>query len=193
VIEIPIAEVNGLAFLNFSAIGMHPQAVAERDRSWIAKVFSKTIAMPFVLVSMLMRLPVHRVRLSTRGHTFFRRTPSIIVCNNPYQMKAFGVEEASVPERGLLNVYVADSAHSGNVLGLLMRAMFGLLRRETKHFTAVALPELRVDAWGKKIRVSVDGELLEMRLPLHYAIRSRPLRVLVPAPPVPASAQEEAK
>src|SRR5687768_8334194 len=75
VIEIPIAEVNGLAFLNFSAIGMHPQAVAERDRSWIAKVFSKTIAMPFVLVSMLMRLPVHRVRLSTRGHTFFRRTP----------------------------------------------------------------------------------------------------------------------
>ena len=94
------------------------------------------------MVRLLTRLPVYFVRLSSRGHTFFRRTPSVIVCNNPYQMRAFGVESASVPERGLLNVYVADTSKSRRVVGLLFQAMFGLLRRRSRAWSP-SLPRSR--------------------------------------------------
>lgn len=179
IVDIPIAEVNGHAFLNFSAIGIHPQVVDERDAVRAKTDQSKLSAMFVALWRVFKNLPAHHVRLSSRGHTFARRTPSIIVCNNPYQMRAFGVEAASVPERGLLNVYVANYATRGNVLWLMAQALFGGLGR-SRNFTAMALPEIRVETWHRKIRVSVDGEVITMRPPLYYSIRPQPLRVLVP-------------
>ena len=183
--EIPVAEVNGRAFLNFSAIGIHPHAVEARDRATLARrVLSRTMTMVLALLRVLSRPPVYTVRITSPTDQFDRRTPSVIVCNNPYQMRAFGVEAASVANRGLLNVYVADSHRPYNVIRLLVRAMLRRLRREARHFTAVALPEFDVDArWVRTIRVSVDGEVTTMRLPLHYRIHPTALRVLMPAEP----------
>jgi diacylglycerol kinase family enzyme len=185
--EIPVAEVNGRAFLNFSAIGIHPLAVEERDRTpSLARTLSKTLAMGLALLRVLIHPPVYSVRISSAQHALDRRTPSLIVCNNEYQMRAFGVEAASVPDRGLLNVYIADSPRPYNVIGLLLRAAMRLLRRETRHFTAVALREFRVDArWVRHMRVSIDGEVTTLALPLHYRIRPTSQRVLVPAEPTP--------
>jgi diacylglycerol kinase family enzyme len=180
IVEIPVAEVNGHAFLNFSAIGIHPEVVNERERIREGSDQSKSSAMLVALWRVLKKLPIHNVHLSSRGHTFARRTPSIIVCNNPYQMRAFGVAAASVPERGLLNVYVANHATRGNVVWLMLQALVGRLER-SRNFTAMALPEIRVDTWQRRIEVSIDGEVITMRPPLYYSIRPQPLRVLMPA------------
>jgi diacylglycerol kinase family enzyme len=130
-------------------------------------------------------LPAHRVTLSAGGKTIARRTPSVIVCNNPHQMQVFGVEDASVPERGLLNVYITTRSTRRTVLALMTRAATGGLKFSTPHFEAMALPEVRIDARRSRLAVSIDGEVMDMPTPLRYRIRSRPLKVLVPDSPPP--------
>jgi diacylglycerol kinase family enzyme len=123
---------------------------------------------------------VHRVTLSSRGHTFATRTPSVIICNNPHQMKVFGVENASVPERGLLNVYVTTRSKRRTLLWQMLRASASQIDRNTPFFEAMALPELRIDSRRKRLAVSIDGEVIDLPTPLRYRIHERPLRVLVP-------------
>ena len=188
VVDLPVGEVNGRLFLNFSAIGLHPEVIMDREAQREEKGRGKWPAMTVAMFRGLISPPVHKLTLSARGHTIARRTPSVIVCNNPHQMEVFGVADASVPERGLLNVYVTTRAKRRTLLGQLFRAAARRITDSTRHFEAMALGEFRIDARKRRLPVSLDGEVTHLRLPLHYRIRPEPLRVIVPAaPPPPAS------
>jgi diacylglycerol kinase family enzyme len=182
--ELPVGEVNGHLFLNFSAIGLHPEVVMEREAIRENKGRGKWPAMLVAVVRKLRRPPTHRLTLSARGHTIAARTPSVIICNNPHQMEVFGVANASVPERGLLNVYVTTRSKRRTLVWQLARAAAGAIDERTKHFESFALAELRIDARKKQLPVSIDGEVVFLKTPLHYRVRPRPLKVIVPAEPV---------
>jgi diacylglycerol kinase family enzyme len=181
VIDLPVAEVNGRLFLNFSAIGLHPRVVRDRDTQREETGRGKWLAMFVALVRQLVELPVHQVTLSAADQAVAARTPSVIVCNNPHQMRVFGVENASVPDRGLLNVYLATRPLRRTILWLMIRALFGNIDRATPSMRTLALPQVRIDSRRPRLTVSVDGEVTEMATPLTYRIRPRPLRVIVPA------------
>ena len=180
VTELPVAEVNGRIFLNFSALGFHPELVRHRDAQRKTLGREKWQAMIVALFRVFTRFPILRVKLITRDATIRRITPSVIVCNNPHQMKVFGVESASVPERGLLNVYVARRTRRLSMIWLFIRALFNRLDH-AKNFEALALCEVTIDTPHRHARVSIDGEVTDMRPPLKYAVRMTGLRVIVPA------------
>ncbi len=180
IVDLPIAEVNGRIFLNFSALGFHPELVRHRDAQRKTLGRGKWWAMVVAMVHMFTRFPIIRVRLTTPDRTMKRNTPSVIVCNNPHQMKVFGVESASVTERGLLNVYVARRSSRMGMIWLFIRAMFKSLD-QAKNFESLALGQVTIDTSFGHARVSIDGELADMRPPLKYQISTRPLRVLRPA------------
>jgi diacylglycerol kinase family enzyme len=166
VIDWPIAEVNGRVFMNYCAIGVHAGWV--RERSMVA-------AAGDVARKLTGRQPVGHVSVRARGHTFAHHSPDVIISNNPHQMKAFGVNVAPTPERGLLNVYVARPKRRG------LAGMIGLgSNGSIPNFEAMALPDLRIDTGQKLVDVAMDGEIVELRSPLHYHVRTKPLRLLVP-------------
>ena len=96
-------------------------------------------------------------------------------------MKAFGLHASSVPERGLLNVYVATAPKFANVIWLMLQAMLGMLQAFDAAFS-------RDGAAGHSRRhaaKSADHGLNRRRdhsrrPPLVYRIRPTPLRVLMP-------------
>ena len=179
--ELPVAEVNGRIFLNFSAIGIHPEIVKHRDAQRETLGRSKWAAMVVSTWRMLWRFPVQHVTIRARGHTFARRAVSVIVCNNPHQMKVFGVDDASVPDRGLLNVYVAAPRRRSGLVRMMLRITIGRVEK-AERFESMALPELKIETHRRHTRVSVDGEVIDMISPLHYRIRPKPMRVLMPEP-----------
>ncbi|MEA2711292.1 MAG: hypothetical protein QOF78_3893 [Phycisphaerales bacterium] len=179
-IDLPVGDVNGQIFLNFSAIGLHPEVVMDREAQRAEKGRGKWRAMTLAMLRGLKSPPVHKLTLTARGHTIARRTPSLIVCNNPHQMEVFGVANASVPERGLLNVYLTTRAKRRTLVWLMFRAAAGAINENTKHFETMALPEFRLDSKRRTIAVSIDGEVMDLQTPLAYSIRERPLRVIVP-------------
>jgi diacylglycerol kinase family enzyme len=180
VVDLPVGEVNGRIFLNFSALGFHPELVRHRDAQRKTLDRKKWTAMIVAFFRVFTRFPVIRVYLRTSERFLARNTPSVIVCNNPHQMKVFGVESASIPERGLLNVYVARSRRRLSMIWLFIRAMFNSLDTAAK-FESMALPEVTIETHRHSARVSIDGEVTDMHPPLRYKVRQTGLRVLVPA------------
>jgi diacylglycerol kinase family enzyme len=177
--ELPVAEVNGRIFLNFSGLGFHPELVRHRDAQRRTLGRQKWSAMIVAMVRVFTRFPIIRVRLSAPEMTLRRITPSVIVCNNPHQMKVFGVESASVPQRGLLNVYVARRGSRMGMIWLFVRALFKSLDHG-ENFESIALREVTIDTAHRHARVSIDGEVTDMRPPLRYKVRESGLRVIVP-------------
>jgi diacylglycerol kinase family enzyme len=180
--ELPVAELNGQIFLNFSAIGLHPSVVCERDREKSKNRRWKMWATMTAFFRAVARVRTHAVQLTAPGQTVNANASSIIVCNNAYQLKKFGVEAVSVPERGMLNIYVATARKPLHNIWLMLRAFCRLIDHTTPSFLPMALPEIRVDSRRPRpMQVSMDGELLQLHPPLVYRIHEKPLRVLVPA------------
>ena len=175
-----VGEVNGRIFLNFSGIGLHPMLVKHRDAQRDVFGRKKFVAMLVALLSVLRRLPVLRVRLWYGDAMIRRTTPSVIVCNNEHQMKVFGVENVSHADRGVLNVYLARATKWYGVLWLVVRAAFRQLENARK-FESLVLPEFSIDTRNRHARVSIDGEVTDLRTPLNYRVRRGGLKVIVPA------------
>jgi diacylglycerol kinase family enzyme len=188
VTDLDVGEVNGRIFLNFSGLGLHPMLVKHRDAQRDVLGRKKFLAMFVALFSVLRRLPVLRVKLWF-GDTMIRRlTPSVIVCNNAHQMKVFGVENVSYNDRGVLNVYLARATKWWGVVWLIVRAAVRALDSARK-FESLVLPEFTIETRSHNARVSIDGEVTDLRTPLHYRVRRGGLKVIAPAAAAaPASA-----
>ena len=185
--DLDVGEVNGRLFLNFSGLGLHPMVVKHRDAQREALGRRKFLAMFVALLTVLRRLPVLRVRLWFGDAMVRRITPSVIVCNNAHQMEVFGLANVSYPDRAMLNVYLARATKWYGVLWLIIRAAFRSLET-AKNFEAMALPEFTVETRSRHARVSIDGEVTDLRTPLRYRVRRGGLRVIVPAPAAAAEA-----
>jgi diacylglycerol kinase family enzyme len=177
--DVDVGEVNGKLFLNFSGIGLHPLVVKHRDTQRAVLGRKKFVAMFFALLRVLRRPPVLRARLEAGPTSVRRITPSVIVCNNPHQMRVFGVENVSFSDRSLLNVYVARSTSLPGLLWLVVRAAFRTLDN-AKNFEAIVLPDVTIHTRGASARVSIDGEVTDLPTPLRYSVRRGGLKVVVP-------------
>ena len=185
--DLDVGEVNGRVFLNFSGLGLHPRLIKHRDaqRSVLGRKKFFAMFMAFAR-AVLSPLPIMRVYLSFGDTTLRRLTPSVIVCNNAHQMEVFGVADVSYPDRGVLNVYLARSTNWLGVMWLIVQALFRRLDA-AYNFESMVLPELTIDTRSRHARVSIDGEVADLRTPLRYRVRQGGLKVIVPA----AAAAEE--
>jgi diacylglycerol kinase family enzyme len=182
---IDVGEVNGRLFLNFSGLGLHPLMVKHREAQREALGRRKLVAMFVALLRVLRTMPIMRVTIAFGDAAFRRLTPSVVVCNNPHQMSVFGVDDVSYPDRGVLNVYLARSTTPLGVIWLFLRAVFRRLGNAA-NFESLVLPEVSIDTTNRHVRVSIDGEVTDLRTPLRYRIRRGGLKVIVPARQVAA-------
>src|SRR5215218_5753655 len=191
--DLDVGTVNDRLFLNFSGIGLHPQLVRQREvehkaikrhhvlRSVLRK-FTKILALLFAFLRSLRRLPVMRVLITSggSGETVRRVTPSVVVCNNPYQMKVFGLENVSYTDRSVLNVYVARATGPIGLVRLLLASAFRRLDN-VREFETISQQSVRINVHRRRnVTVSIDGEVVEMKTPLEYGVRRAGLKVVVP-------------
>jgi len=177
--DLPVGDVNGNLFLNFSAIGMHPRIVKHRDAQRETLDRGKWPAMFIAMWRAMVRFPIIRVVLTAGDARRVRRTPSVIVCNNAHQMEVFGVENASFPDRRVLNTYVAKPRGRMGMIWLMIKAMFGALE-PAKNFEVIAGPRMQIETRRSTVHVSIDGEIIDLQSPLVYTVRERSLKVIVP-------------
>ena len=167
-------EVNGRLFLSYCAVGLDPVAVLPRDPRSPAPTDALVFPAP----------RRHDVHVATRGRTVVPETPCVIVSNNASQIRAFGLREAAPPEPGLMTAYVARRAKPQTLVGRVLHHLPNRRDPGPPLFQSMTLPELRIDTpRNRKIIMSIDGEMLEVRPPLHIRARAAPIRVLTPPRP----------
>jgi YegS/Rv2252/BmrU family lipid kinase len=176
--KVDVGEVNGRIFLNNSSLGLYPIIVHERKKQ--QRLGSgKWPAFVWAAITALRRYPFLHVKLSARGTSFDIRTPFVFVGNNEYVMERFQIGLRESLNRAVLSLYMAKRTGRLGLVRLALRALLGRLR-EDKDFLALTTKEVRIKTRHKILRAAFDGEVAAMETPLHYRIRPRALRVIVP-------------
>jgi diacylglycerol kinase family enzyme len=177
---VDVGEVNGRVFVNNSGLGLYPRIVRRRERLQEREGSGKWPAFLRASLAMLRRYPFLNVRLDADGQRVVRSTPFVFVGNNEYQMESLQIGARECLDAGHLSLYVAHRTGRLGLLRLAFSALLGRLWRE-EDFDALCAREIWVETRRpKRLPVAVDGEVTVLTTPLHYRIRPRALKVIVP-------------
>lgn len=180
---VQVGLVNGRVFLANAAVGLYPKLLEDREefkeqlgrrRRWIA------------LLSSLYTLAEWRweMRLDAEldGELKSLRTPSVFVCNNSVQLRRLGIAEEVVEPvgEGRLVAIVAHRLDLGAKLRLAWGAAFSRLG-DAGEIDCYSLRSLGVTTrWARRLKVSTDGEVQWMQLPLRFTVSPQPLMLMLP-------------
>jgi diacylglycerol kinase family enzyme len=178
IVEVDAGEVNGRIFVNNSGIGFYPHFVRVREeQERVGRV--KRVAFMLALHSLVrryfrLRINVHMGEAEALEHL----TPFLFVGNNRYQTRGVTIGTRTKLDSGRL--WVCTAPHSGreHFLRIALRTLMG--RATDQELSAFETEEIWVRPETVRINVSTDGEVSVMATPLHYRIRPRSLRVVVP-------------
>ena len=182
--DVDIGEVNGHVFLNNSSLGLYPRMVRLREERGHHHRIGKIVATFWAGIAALKQFPTLAVRVHAGRETKARRTPVIFVGNNRYQSSFLKPASREAIDRGELSLFIANWTGRLGILRLATRALFGRLDA-AKDFEVSTVTEVWVHTRKRVVSVATDGELTRMRTPLHYIVRPRCLRILVPPPTAP--------
>lgn len=107
------------------------------------------------------------------------RVLSMAVSNNRYVEKPSLMLEKEGLHHGVLAAYVSQHPSGWGMARGVIRAMLGRFKSDP-HLVHFEAHEMEITARRSRIRVSNDGELEIVRLPLQYKILPGALKVLVP-------------
>ncbi|QXC59256.1 hypothetical protein KSP35_12650 [Aquihabitans sp. G128] len=179
---VDVAEVNGHAFVNNSALGVYPAMVAVRDHIREHRGWGKVRAVPVAVYRVLRDLPVHRLDLVGEG--FERRhvrTPFVFIGNGVFDNADGGLVVRESLEDGLLGLSVARVVSRWGLIAMAARSLVSGTSR-ARDLDVAQLAEVTVTSKARRLRVALDGEVRWMDLPLRYRCRPGALQVLAPEP-----------
>jgi diacylglycerol kinase family enzyme len=179
VTAVDVAEVNGKVFINNSSLGLYPDMVRDRERQQSRLGRGKWRSVLWASLSVLRRFPflVVRIELDSTKQDFV--TPVVFIGNNEYQMQGFEIGARESLRGGVLSIYIVKRQRRAALVRLSFAALLGRLE-QARDFEALTATELVIETHRKRVLVSTDGEVQPMTSPLHYRIRPKALRVIVP-------------
>ncbi len=177
---IDVGEVNQHIFINNSSIGLYPHIVRRREGLRTKLGIDKFRAMVYAIATIFKRFPIFQVRVDIDNQEKKLKTPFVFVGNNEYAMDFFHLGTRSRLDQGQLCLYTTNCTGRTCLLRLAVRLLLNTLE-QAKDFDSRLVEELLLDTRRKRLRVSLDGEVVRMRPPLRYRIRRAALEVLVPA------------
>ena len=178
--QIDVGRVNGRYFLNSVMLGIYPTVSAYRERfrsmhsRWAAYLKAARLAMHhFPHVTLV-------VELDGRVETF--RTQMFVVAVNSYDLEQVGlVAPKTTFNDGRVSIYSLSFMSRWQFIRATAKYFRGKIA-EVPGFRRIRTTQLRVDTGKRRLRVSLDGELVEMQTPLQIA--AVPASLLVRAPQV---------
>lgn len=175
---VDVGEVNGRVFVNNSGIGFYPHFVRQREalerRGHVKRVAFMLAVRSIVRRYLRLRIKLHMNQIEVLEHV----TPFLFVGNNKYQTSGPRIGTRLTLNSGRLWVCTAPRHSRAKLIGDTLRTLVG--SEADQNFNAFETEELWVDPGTVRVNVSTDGEVGIMDAPLHYKIRARELRVIVP-------------
>ncbi|MGZ5444788.1 MAG: diacylglycerol/lipid kinase family protein [Thermoanaerobaculia bacterium] len=176
--QIDVGRVNGRYFLNSVMLGIYPTISAYRERF-------RSMNSRWAAYLKAMRLALHHfphvtlvVELDGRVETF--RTQMFVVAVNSYDLAQVGVVAPKTTfNDGRVSIYSLSFMSRWQFIRATAKYFRGKVG-EVPGFRSIRTTQLRVDTGRRRLRVSLDGELVEMQTPLQIA--AVPSSLLVRAP-----------
>lgn len=182
--RMPIGQVNGRLFLNNASIGLYRRLIEHRELHKKRFGRNRFVALLSGLVTLLREHRMYRLHLEIDGQSLTLSSLMMFFGRNTLQMEQLGLDEALCVARGELAVLALREVDRMELLGLALRG--ALARLETaqnlRQYCALRVQVDWLDGRDRRIRVAVDGELVECTLPLVVEAVPDALQVIVPKP-----------
>jgi len=175
---IDIGEVNGKSFVNNSSLGIYPNIVTDRERRRKMGL-NKPIAFVLAILQVLRRYPFLDVRIEAKGDCIAARTPFVFIGNNEYEIRGLNIGTRKCLNAGRLYLYIAAPVSRWGLVRMGAAALLGRVD-QTGSLQMSSVEEAWIETRRRHVRLSNDGEMLRLHTPLHYVLRPRALRVIVP-------------
>lgn len=176
--QIDVGRVNGVYFINSIMLGMYTTISHYRERF---RSMNNRWSAYFKAMRMALRHFPHVtlvVELDGRVETY--RTQLFVVAVNAYDLSQFGlVSPKTTLDDGRLSIYSLSFMNRWQFIRAAAKYLRGKMG-EVPGFRSVRTKQLSVDTGRGKLKVSLDGELIDMQTPLQIA--SVPSSLLVRAP-----------
>ena len=179
--KVPVATVNGQAFLNNCSLGTYPEILRRREAIYKKWGRSRLAAYWSAIVTLATRRKPMLAKFTLDDGTVesFRST-IIFAINNAYQLDELGLEGREAVAAGRLVIFLApDDSRWGMLVNTLAIAT-GLARRE-RHFRMVSGADVTLETVPSHRLVARDGEKARMKGPYRLRVSPDDLSVLVPA------------
>ena len=176
---IDLVSVNGKTFVNNASIGIYPKLVqlreAERERSGVPKWVANIPA----AVGVLRNLRHHRYRLTLDGATEPIVTPLLFIGNNVYSLDPGKLGTRDALDDGKMSVFAVAKNTRWGLVGFALRTMRGK-GDPNKDFATLGTCKQLTVMGRRRIRIALDGEVMQMTSPLDFKIMAGALNVFVP-------------
>lgn len=180
--ELQLGWVNQQAFVVNASLGLYPQLLADREHAKQRLGRKRWVAVLAGLKTFFGWSNKLTLDAEIDGEPVRMVIASLFVCNNRLQLDNLLLDDdvvASVTQ-GWLGAISAPPLSFGRKLRVLVEAVRGRLDYAPAVST-FAFRNLTIAArHARRLRVSVDGEVRWMELPLRISIAPRPLKVLLP-------------
>jgi diacylglycerol kinase family enzyme len=181
--QIDVGRVNGRYFLNSVMLGIYPTISAYRERfrsmhsRWRAYLKAGRLA--------LHHFPHVNLVVEMNGRVETLRTQMFVVAVNSYDLGATGVVSPKTTfEDGHLSIYSLSFMNRPQFIRAAAKYFRGRIG-DVPGFRSIRTRQLSVDTGKRRLKISVDGELMELDTPLQ--IVAVPASLLVRAPAEPAA------
>lgn len=165
--QIDVGRINGTYFLNSVMLGVYPTISQYREH--FRSLHSKWRAYVKAIRLALRQFPHVTLVVEMDGRVQTLRTQMFVVAVNSYDLTATGVVSPKTTfNDGRVTVYSLSFMSRWQFVGAAAKYLRGRIA-DVPGFRRVRTAQLRVDTAHRKLRVSVDGELLDMHPPLQIA------------------------
>ena len=176
-----IGLVGGRPFAVNASIGLHPQALEERERAQAKLGRSRLISIGAALVTLLRGHRQLPLELDHDGIVERRHSSTLVVANNELQLEQVGVDEGVGADPRRLTAITVAARGIWSALGLFLRTALGRLG-EADNATTFSFERMTVSparsSLRRRIKVAVDGEIHWHDMPLVFEVAPRKLQLL---------------
>lgn len=182
--RIDIGRINGMPFLNKSALGLYPEMIIDRERRRRLFGYGKWPAMLRAAWRALRRHRTMQVTLDVGGVRREIESPALVVATNGYEFRAGRLFRRPDLASGELTLYVSHARDWLGSVSQVAKLFLGTLHRDPE-LEILRSPAITIE-YERTRPIANDGEVDFLGAPIQYRIDPRALTVRYPGRDNPA-------
>lgn len=177
--SIHVAKINDQIYLNNASLGLYPLFIQRREL-YNAKFGRFPLHAYTSGLDVLIRDRKElKLEVEVDGKTYPVKTPLIFFGNNQLQLAEMKLRIAKCAEQGQVAGVVVAKSDKLTLFRMLLQLIRGELEQAPDVYSFAA-DDVKVLSRREKLTVALDGEIVEMRPPLHITVQKNAVNIMVP-------------
>ncbi len=180
--RVACGDINGRLFFNHAAFGLYTRIIAARERHTALLGRSRVTAVLSGLATLFNRYPVLNLEMTIDGAERSGRASAVFFAANPLLLASIDTDFSQHCEGSALGLVIMQRQKRRRLLMAAVRALFGRLAHAPS-FDLITVRSACVDVKRRRrrLRVSIDGEIIKCPLPLEIHYQADAVQIVTPS------------